>query len=32
MNAYTACSLVAAGAGLDWLVLIFCEKKTLLVG
>ena len=27
-----ACSLVGAGAGLDWLVLIFCERKTLLAG
>ena len=27
-----ACSLVGAGAGLGWLVLIFCERKTLLAG
>jgi len=27
-----ACSLVGAGAGLDWLVLVFCERKTLLAG
>ena len=25
-----ACSLVGAGAGLGWLVLVFCERKTLL--
>ena len=30
MNAYTACSLVGAGAGLDWLVLVFYERKILL--
>ena len=29
---HRACSLVGAGAGLGWLVLIFCEKKTLLAG
>ena len=28
----TPCSLVGAGAGLGWLVLIFCERETLLVG
>ena len=29
-----ACSLVGAGAGagLGWLVLVFCERKTLLAG
>ena len=27
-----AYSLVGAGAGLGWLVLVFCEKKTLLAG
>ena len=27
-----ACSLVGAGAGLGWLVLVFCERKTLLTG
>ena len=27
-----ACSLVGAGTGLGWLVLIFCERKTLLAG
>ena len=27
-----ACSLVGAGAGLGWLVLIFYERKTLLAG
>jgi len=27
-----ACSLVGAGAGLCWLVLVFCERKTLLAG
>ena len=26
------CSLVGAGAGLGWLVLFFCERKTLLAG
>ena len=26
------CSLVGAGASLDWLVLVFCERKTLLAG
>ena len=26
------CSLVGAGAGLGWLVLVFCERKTLLAG
>ena len=29
---YWACSLVGAGAGLGWLVLVFCERKTLLAG
>ena len=27
-----ACSLVGAGAGLGWLVLVFCERKILLAG
>ena len=27
-----ACSLIGAGAGLGWLVLVFCESKTLLAG
>ena len=27
-----ACSLVGAGTDLDWLVLVFCERKTLLAG
>jgi len=27
-----ACSLVGVGAGLGWLVLVFCERKTLLAG
>ena len=31
-NIQGACSLVDAGAGLDWLVLVFCERKTLLAG
>ena len=26
------CSLIGAGAGLGWLVLVFCERKTLLAG
>jgi len=30
--AYWACSPVEAGAGLGWLVLVFCERKTLLDG
>jgi len=29
---YTACSLVGFWAGLGWLVLICCERKTLLAG
>jgi len=28
----TACSLVSLWAGLDWLVLVCCERKTLLAG
>jgi len=28
----TPCSLVGDGAGLGWLVLVFCERETLLVG
>jgi len=33
-HACWACSLVGAGAGagLDWLVLVFCERKILLAG
>jgi len=27
-----ACSLVGAGVDLGWLMLVFCEKKTLLAG
>jgi len=29
---YTACSLVGFWAGLGWLVLVCCERKTLLTG
>jgi len=28
----SACSLVGVGAGLGWLVLVFCKRKTLLAG
>jgi len=31
-KSYTACSLVGFWAGLGWLMLIYCERKTLLVG
>jgi len=30
IRCHWACSLVDAGAGLGWLVLVFCERKTLL--
>ena len=29
---YSACSLVGFWAGLDWLMLVYCERKTLLAG
>ena len=29
---YRACSLVGADAGFGWLVLVFCDRKTLLAG
>jgi len=29
---YSACSLVDFWAGLGWLVLVYCERKTLLAG
>jgi len=32
MTRFWACSLVGAGAGLGWLVLVFYERKTLLAG
>jgi len=31
-STYRVCSLVGAGAGLGWLVLVICERKTLLAG
>jgi len=31
-HTHRACSLVGAGAGLGWLVLVFCERKILLAG
>jgi len=32
MSRYSACSLVGFWAGLGWLVLVYCERKTLLAG
>jgi len=32
LNCSRACSLVDAGAGLGWLVLVCCERTTLLAG
>jgi len=29
---FSACSLVGFWAGLGWLVLVYCERKTLLAG
>jgi len=31
-SSFSACSLVGFWIGLDWLVLIYCERKTLLAG